>query len=348
MAASDNAAASDLVMVDTGAPLQECLRRLQGQLARVELLAAQEASGCPVASPAAFFESLLQSYEGTSTTASHEAGKEPAEVEERVTALCRRVARKLRRLSEEQHMNLCLARSSLDDDDMDAVVSSLDGTATASQADVTAHKHHRAAQQQQPGLQQAESEQDDIFGWVTEPAAAVPVSTPSLAPVTHTATRSAASADVDAVLMRMAQELADVVEARYRHADHLDDVHQQLLQLRHDTDTLFSGEEDNERLRALLAYRPAHTIASEKERDVWQRAWQAVLPATSADPPTLKVGDAVEWIDMAVLAHVNAQRYAALQRRWDTVQKAYEGHVELLNRRLAQAALQFEEMERRA
>ncbi|KPI90010.1 hypothetical protein ABL78_0870 [Leptomonas seymouri] len=365
-------AAPDLVMIDIGAPLHECVRRLQGQLARVELLAAQEASGCSGGSPAHFVASLLKSYRETPNAAFGAGGNELTEAE-RVAALRRRIAQKLRRLSEEQHMSLCVARSSLEDDDVDAVVSSSECTTAAPQADATTeHKRPSAAQQQQP--EHAE-EEDDVFGWVTGAAAAtaLPAPIPLAAPAAQ-AEAKAASPDVDAILKRIALRLADAVETRYRHAEHLDDVHHQLLQMQRSMSAVLGVEkakahgrgvsakqgsmsitaaseavgDSGNHLREVLTYRPKHTIASEKEKAVWQRAWEGVLPAAPSNAPPLQVGDAIELVDMAVLAHANAQRYAALQQRWCAVQRDYEGHVERLNRRLAQAALQLEEMERRA
>lgn len=379
-AVAATAAASDLVLIDLNAPIEECLRRLQAQLARVWILAAQETSACPGNSPARFFDDLLQNYTGASESASMETA------EERVTALRRRVTQRLRRLSEEQHTALCVARTSLNDEDGNddhclsamAVSDREDAAVSLShKAGGDLHDYHGELQQQQQQQQsqlhksekQAGEEEEDLFSWVTEPAATHSTSAgPALpsaltahatAPPTATATVKTVP-DVDATLRRIAQELADVVEARYRYADRLDSAHQQLLQLQQHMKHLITARKDDSAstgpssslrlqnsLHELLSYRPSYKIASDDERDVWQRAWQAVLPAeASAHAPPLKTGDAIELVDVAVLAHVNAQRFAALQQRWRAVQCDYEGVVEQLNRRLAQAALQLEELER--
>jgi hypothetical protein len=350
--------APDLVMIDVGAPLEECLRRLQSQLARVEFLAAQEqtASHRGGAPPSSFIAGLLQDYAGTATTGTLRDSFEDGSV----TALRRRVAQKLRRLSEDQHLNLCNARCSLDNAEADAVMRFVESTTTETPPAPTS-KAARA----QSGPHEAPDEEDDLFGWVTETAAA-----PAQAPPPPPPSPPATAPNVDTILRRVAEDIADVVEARYRHSGQLEDVHQQLLQLQqHAVDLLGLSEgntlNDEEKkkgssatvsmpsslryadvVRDILAYHPSHAIASEQERGVWQQAWQSVLPATSTEASTLKIGDAIEMIDVAVLAHVNAQRYAALQRRWCAVQNDHVGLVQQLNRRLAQAALQLEEMER--
>lgn len=377
-AVAATAAAPDLVLIDLNAPLEECLRRLQAQLARVWILAAQETSACPGNSPARFFDDLLQNYTGASESATMETAGE------RVTALRRRVTQRLRRLSEEQHTALCVARTSLSDEDGNddhclsamAVSDREDAAVSLShKAGGDLHDYHGELQQQQQQSQphksekQAGEEEEDLFSWVTEPAATHSTSAgPALpsalaahttAPPTATATVKTVP-DVDATLRRIAHELADVVEARYRYADRLDSAHQQLLQLQQHMKHLMTVRKDDSAstrpssslrlqnsLHELLSYRPSYKIASDDERDVWQRAWQAVLPAeASAHAPPLRTGDAIELVDVAVLAHVNAQRFAALQQRWRAVQCDYEGVVEQLNRRLAQAALQLEELER--
>lgn len=380
MTAANGFCAPDLVMIDAGAPLEESLRRLQCQLTRVELLAARETSAQPADVPAAaFIASLLHDYNSKATTASSDGSEKATRMKnaDATVALRRRVAQKLRRLSEEQHTDLCVARTSLDDADLNAVVPSIQPLPTAV-AGTPAHGSHEATLPHGTagrGLRACaavgEEEEEDLFDWVTSASAPAVSRAEMPAAVNHAAPLKAATAtvDEDAILQRIAQALADLVEARYRHADEIQDALQQLRQAQRRTCSLLSvadttkgsAEErpsptsatsmaascSRDDIRALLSFHPSHSIATDAEAEVWQRAWQAVLPAASASElVALKVGDVIEVVDVAVLAHVNAQRAVALQQRWCAVQANYRALVEQLNRRLAQAALQLEELER--
>lgn len=373
MASLHPSALPNLVLIDVGAPLEECVRRLQSQLAHVEALAAQQQQqhtdiNDAGSSPSPSF--LLETYYGAF------AEGEAAES----VALRRRVAQKLRRLCEQHHVDLRTARSVMLPTGDDA-----DAAAEEEKVSLTA-----ATEQPPPSVQHVQhgalaEDEDDLFGWVTQSTTTTTTTSAAAAAAAvrpaekEAMARRLPAVDEDVVLHRIAAELADMVEQRYRHGEQANDVHQQLLQLRAHTDalllpkemkrsdavatgkssaqTLSSTQEQGmndksvrDAVNTLLSFRPTHTIATEEERSIWQHAWQSVLPSTLSSPltaaPTLKVGDRIEAVDVAVLAHVNAQRHAAVLHRWAAVRKEYEKVVEGLNRRTAQAALQLEEMER--
>ncbi|CAG9575208.1 hypothetical_protein_-_conserved [Leishmania major strain Friedlin] len=364
------AAAPSLVLVDMGAPLQECLRRLHAQTARVAAtLAARQQDKLFGGTAAPSAAALLSEYRAVASDTLDSSDEGTAQ-------LRRRIAQKLQRLRKERHIDLCSPTAFPDDvEDLAAALPTM--PAGAKSRNEALGNHAKAPTRASPPpplsddvwvVQGGGEDEDDIFGWVTQrpnesphPASerAESVVTPSRAAATAVAGTTRVTAGeahddegaVDALLSRIACCLGDVVECKCRHAATVEGVYQQLITLQRYAESLLNMREGSvggtadslgARLRRLLAYQPSHTVASEEEQQVWQRAW-AAMGCNAA--PALRVGASVELIDVAVLARANAQRYEALLRRWLVVRQAYEAHVGQLNQRMALAALQLDKME---
>ncbi|AYU79531.1 hypothetical protein LdCL_250025200 [Leishmania donovani] len=364
------ATAPSLVLVDMGAPLQECLRRLHAQTARVAAtLAAEQQDKLFGGTAAPSAAALLSEYRAVASDTLDSSDSDTAQ-------LRRRIARKLQRLRKERHIDLCSPTAF--PDDVDDLAAALPAMPAGAKARSEASGNHAKAPTRAPPppplsddvwvVQGGGEDEDDIFGWVTqrpnesphpaseraESAASPPRA--AAAAVAGTARVTAGEAHdgegaVDALLSRIACCLGDVVECKCRHVATIEGVYQQLITLQRYAESLLSMREGSSggaadslgaRLRRLLAYQPSHTVASEEEQQVWQRAWTAMgCNAASA----LRVGTSVEMIDVAVLARANVQRYETLQRRWMAVRQAYEAHVGQLNQQIALAALQLDKME---
>ncbi|GET89293.1 hypothetical protein, unknown function [Leishmania tarentolae] len=357
------AAVPSLVLVDMGAPLQECLRRLHAQTARVAATLTSEqqdklSSGTAAPSTA----ELLSEYRAAASDARGSSDSGTAQ-------LCRRIALKLQRLRNERHIDLCSPTAF--PDEAHNIVAALPAMPAGPKVPSEALGNHvKAPDRAHPPLPlsddvqvlQGRENEDDVFGWVTQRPSELPHTAreraESPAPPPRAAT-AAVTADVahnnesavDALLHRIAFSLGDVVECKCRHAVTVEVVYQQLITLQRYAESLLNMREDStgstaeslgSRLRRLLAYQPSHIVASEEEAQAWQCAWKAMCGSAA---PVLKVGTSVEMIDVAVLAHANVQRYESLQRRWLAVRQAYEAHVEQLNQRMALAALQLGKME---
>ncbi|KAG5500266.1 hypothetical protein JIQ42_04601 [Leishmania sp. Namibia] len=362
------AAASSLVLVDMGAPLQECLRRLCAQTARVAAsLAAEQQHTLPGGTATPSVATLLSEYRAAASDTLGSLGNDTAQ-------LRRRIALKLQRLQKERHIDLCSSAACADE--VDSVITELPtvaaGAKTRSEAFGDPVKTSACAPPLSPLSCDAyavqEDEEDDIFGWVTQrPSESLPAtseSAKSAAAPRHTATAAVAGTTaalagevrsgegaVDSLLRRIARDLADMVECKCRHAVTVEGVHQQLITLQRYAESLLNVQEGGNsstadslgaRLQRLLTYQPSHQIASEAEQRVWQRAWTAVGCNAA---PVLEVGTSIETIDVAVLARANVQRYEALEKRWMALRQAYEAQVAQLNQRMALAALQLGEME---
>ncbi|CAJ1026562.1 hypothetical protein, conserved [Leishmania lindenbergi] len=363
------AAAPSLILIDMGAPLQECLRRLHAQTVRVAATLAAEQqdtllSGMKMPSVA----TLLSEYRTVASDTLNCSGNHTAQ-------LRRRIALKLQRLRKEQHIDLCSPTAFADE--IHSLVAALPAMPAEGKARSGALGDYAMAPTRAPPLPlpsgdvlvtQREDEDDDIFGWVTQHLSESPH--PATAPAECTASppraTTAAAVDttavtaheaqndegaVESLLRRIACDLSDVVECKGRYAVTVEGVHQQLMTLRRYAESLLMVCEGDgrsmpdslgARMRRLLAYQPSHTVSSEAEQQVWQRAWKEVGCNAA---PALEVGTSVETIDVAVLARANIQRYEALQRRWLAVRQAYETHLVQLNQQMALAALQLDEME---
>ncbi|KAK7194536.1 hypothetical protein NESM_000370900 [Novymonas esmeraldas] len=341
------------VLVDVAAPLHECLRRLQAQVACVAATLDAEEQ-----------QRRRDGVRRSSATAAASGVVDDAP--EGTADLRRRIAQKLCRLQAQHGVDLCSPSAVVDD------VVNAGGVATAAVRESgggggAGRQSTRAAPP--PPLtgdvwrvrdDSAVEEEDgeDIFGWVTQqPATPQPRPRPSeaaaqaSAPVSHSGAVSRADEDVhiEERLRRVAGDLADVVECQRCHEAAVDDVRQHLRALQRYAEELLILHDDDRaaealgtRLRRLLRYRPRHTIASADEQRVWQRAW---VEAGCVAAPAPAVGTDVELIDVAVLARSNARRLEVVQRRWQSLRHDYVTHVEQLNRRLAVAALQLDEME---
>ncbi|KAG5477594.1 hypothetical protein CUR178_05299 [Leishmania enriettii] len=361
------AAASSLVLVDMGAPLQECLRCLCAQTARVAAsLTAEQQHTLPGGTATPSVATLLSEYRAAASDTLGGLGNDTAQ-------LRRRIALKLQRLQKERHIDLCSSAACADE--VDSVIAELPtvaaGAQTLSEAFGDPVKTSACAPPLSPVSRDAyavQEEEDDIFGWVTQhPSESVPATSEpakSAAAPRHAATAAVAGTTsalagelrsdegtVDFLLRRIARDLADMVECKRRHAATVEGVHQQLITLQRYAESLLNVQEGGNsstadslgaRLQRLLTYRPSHKIASEAEQRVWQRAWTA-MGCNAA--PVLEVGTSIETIDVAVLARSSVQRYETLEKRWMALRQAYEAQVAQLNQRMALAALQLGEIE---
>lgn len=364
------AAAPSLVLVDMGAPLQECLRRLHAQTARVAAtLAAEQQEKLLAGTAASSAAALLSEFRAAASDTLNSRDNDTAQ-------LRRHIALKLQRLRKERYIDLCVPTAFPDEvDDLAAARPTMPAEAKARREALSHHVQAPTHAPQPPPLSDDVSvvsgngeDEDDIFGWVTQRPNESPhpasertesAASPSRAATAAVAGKTRVTAGeahddegaADALLRRIACCLGDVVECKCRHVATVEGVYQQLITLQRYAESLLNMREGNAggtadslgaRLRRLLAYQPSHTVASEEEQQAWQRAWME-MGCNAA--PALKVGTSVEMIDVAVLARTNVQRYEALQRRWLAVRQAYEAHVGQLNQRLALAALQLDKME---